>query len=132
MIGSRLLRSRWRRCRNRPARCRPSYGCCPCTPKPGRPRWESRDAGSTLALQRADGDLARALDQAPWIAPAQGSALRTQLHGVERAASARAATPAFAADVNRLATDIDRAFGLTPQPCFSSATGQQGGGLVQG
>lgn len=91
-----------------------------------------RDAGSTLALQRADGDLARALDQAPWIAPAQGSALRTQLHGVERAASARAATPAFAADVNRLATDIDRAFGLTPQPCFSSATGQQGGGLVQG
>jgi hypothetical protein len=71
------------------------------------------DAGAGLALRRADDDLTRALEQAPWITAARQNALRTRLHELEREASAEAATKPFAADVDRLANDIDTTFGLT-------------------
>src|SRR5579884_3195686 len=41
------------------------------------------DAGAGLALQRADDDLNKALQQAPWITPQQGSHLLNNLHGLE-------------------------------------------------
>jgi hypothetical protein len=71
------------------------------------------NAGAGLALQRADEDLSHALDQAPWITAEHSNALRTHLHDLERAASSGAATAPFAADVDRLARDIDTTFGLT-------------------
>lgn len=74
------------------------------------------DAGAGLALQRADTDLTRALDQAPWITVDRSNALRTHLHDLERAARSGAATAPFAAGVDRLATDIDTTFGLTAAP----------------
>lgn len=73
-------------------------------------------AGSALALQRADGDLAGALEQAPWIPAQQGDALRSRLHQLQRTATAQAATPAFGADVDRLANDVDVTFGITAPP----------------
>jgi len=72
------------------------------------------DAGAVLALQRADGDLTRALEQAPWITAQQSNALRAHLHALEGAARTGAGTKPFAADVDRLAGEIDTAFGLTP------------------
>jgi len=71
------------------------------------------DGGAALALQRADADLGRALGQAPWIPAQRGNALRDRLHGLERAAAPQARTAAFAADIDRLAADIDTAFGLS-------------------
>lgn len=70
------------------------------------------DAGSRLALQRADQDLTSALDAAPWITGDRRNGLLTRLRNLERAASGAAATAPFAADVNRLASDIDTTFGL--------------------
>jgi hypothetical protein len=72
------------------------------------------DAGAGLALRRADDDLTRALDQAPWITAERRNALRTHLHELERTASSGAATAPFAANVDRLATEIDTTFGLSP------------------
>lgn len=74
------------------------------------------DAGAGLALQRADDDLTRALGQAPWITAQRQNTLRTRFRELERAASAGAATKPFAADVDRLAGDIDTTFGLTSAP----------------
>jgi hypothetical protein len=74
------------------------------------------DAGARLALQRADDELTRAVEQAPWITAERRNGLFTQLHELERAASAGAATKPFAADVDRLATDIDTTFGLSSAP----------------
>jgi hypothetical protein len=71
------------------------------------------DAGARLALQRADGDLSRALQQAPWVPAEQGNALRTHLRELERVASGEAATKPFADDVNRLASEIDATFGIS-------------------
>jgi hypothetical protein len=68
------------------------------------------DAGAVLALQRADGDLTRLLEQAPWVSAQQGTALRAQLHELERAARTGAGTKSFAADVDRLAAEIDTTF----------------------
>jgi hypothetical protein len=72
------------------------------------------DAGARLALQRADADLTRALDQAPWITAQSRTALSTHLHDLERTASSGAATKPFAAGVDTLATEIDTTFGLSP------------------
>ncbi|MFZ0118896.1 MAG: hypothetical protein WBR33_05380 [Pseudonocardiaceae bacterium] len=72
------------------------------------------DAGAGLALQRADADLMRALEQAPWITAQSRAALSTHLHDLERTASSGAATKPFAADVDSLATEIDATFGLSP------------------
>jgi hypothetical protein len=72
------------------------------------------DAGAVLALQRADGDLIRVLEQAPWITAQRANALSAHLHELERAARAGAGTKPFADDVDRLASEIDTAFGLTP------------------
>ena len=72
------------------------------------------DAGAVLALQRADGDLTRVLEQAPWITAHRGIALSAHLRELERAARAGAGTKPFADDVDRLASEIDTAFGLTP------------------
>jgi hypothetical protein len=74
------------------------------------------DAGAVLALQRADGDLTRALEQAPWITAQQGNALRAHLHELEGAARTGAGTKLFADGVDRLASEIDTTFGLTPAP----------------
>lgn len=71
------------------------------------------DAGARLALQRADEDLTRALDQAPWVTDDRRNALFTRLHNLEYAAGGAAATAPFAAEVDRLAGDIDTTFGLT-------------------
>ena len=73
----------------------------------------SGDGGAKLALERADTELTDVLAQAPWITAEQRNALRAQLHELQREASTGAATKSFAADVNRLATDIDTTFGLT-------------------
>jgi hypothetical protein len=73
----------------------------------------SGDAGAGLALQRADDDLTRALEQAPWITADRSNALRTHLRELERAAKTGAATKPFAADVDRLASEVDTTFGLT-------------------
>jgi hypothetical protein len=70
------------------------------------------DAGAGLALQRADEDLTRVLQQAPWVTPQQGSQLLNNLHGLEAAARAGATKPPFAGNVDRLAHDIDTTFGL--------------------
>ncbi len=72
------------------------------------------DAGAGLALQRADADLTRALEQAPWITAQSRAALNMHLHDLERTASSGAATKPFAADVDSLATEIDATFGLSP------------------
>ncbi|MGH3549462.1 MAG: hypothetical protein ACRDQU_15415 [Pseudonocardiaceae bacterium] len=72
------------------------------------------DAGAALALQRADTDLTQALEQAPWITAQSRTALSTHLHDLELTASSGAATKAFAADVDSLATEIDTTFGLSP------------------
>jgi hypothetical protein len=72
------------------------------------------DAGAGLALRRADDDLTRALDQAPWITAERRNALSTHLHELERTASSGAATAPFAANVDHLATEIDTTFGLSP------------------
>ncbi|HEX4102282.1 MAG TPA: hypothetical protein VHY21_17370 [Pseudonocardiaceae bacterium] len=72
------------------------------------------DAGAGLALQRANADLMRALEQAPWITAQSRAALSTHLHDLERTASSGAATKPFAADVDSLATEIDATFGLSP------------------
>jgi hypothetical protein len=71
------------------------------------------DAGAGLALQRADDDLAKALQQAPWITPQQGSYLLNNLHGLEASVRAGSTKPPFASNVDRLANDIDTTFGLT-------------------
>lgn len=71
------------------------------------------DAGARLALQRADEDLTRALDLAPWVTEDSRKALFARLHNLERAAGGTAATAPFAADVERLADDVDTTFGLT-------------------
>ena len=71
------------------------------------------DAGAGLALQRADDDLTKALQQAPWITPQQGGYLLNNLHGLEAAARAGSTKPPFASNVDRLASDIDTTFGLT-------------------
>ncbi|HSV66768.1 MAG TPA: hypothetical protein VLJ59_12775 [Mycobacteriales bacterium] len=73
----------------------------------------SGDGGAALALQRADTDLGHALDQATWIPPRRGAALRDRLHALERAAGPAARTASFATDTDALAADIDTAFGLT-------------------
>ncbi|MGH3872782.1 MAG: hypothetical protein ACRDSR_14960 [Pseudonocardiaceae bacterium] len=72
------------------------------------------DAGTALALQRADGDLTRALQQAPWITAQQREVLRAHLAELERMSRTEAATKPFATDVDRLADEIDATFGLTP------------------
>ncbi len=72
------------------------------------------DAGAALALQRADGDLTRALEQAPWITAQQGDALRAHLAELQRMSRAGAGTKPFATDVDRLANEIDTTFGLAP------------------
>ncbi|MGH3720607.1 MAG: hypothetical protein ACRDRI_17530 [Pseudonocardiaceae bacterium] len=74
------------------------------------------DAVAGLALRRAEDDLTRTLDQAPWITAEHRNALHTHLHELERAASSRPATAPFCADVDRLATEIDTTFGLRPAP----------------
>lgn len=74
------------------------------------------DAGATLALRRADSDLTRALEQAPWITAQRRNALRAHLHELENAARTGAGTKPFAADVDRLASEIDTTFGVTPAP----------------
>jgi hypothetical protein len=71
------------------------------------------DAGAGLALKRADDDLTRVLEQAPWVTTERGNTLRGQLHELERTASTGADTKPFAANVDRLADDIDTTFGLT-------------------
>ena len=71
------------------------------------------DAGARLALQRADDDLTRALDQAPWITADSRNRLFTRLHNLERTAGGAAATAPFATEVDSLAKDIDSTFGLT-------------------
>ncbi|MGH3825190.1 MAG: hypothetical protein ACRDRA_20480 [Pseudonocardiaceae bacterium] len=73
----------------------------------------SGDGGAKLALQRADTELTDMFAQAPWITADQRNALRAQLRELQRVAGTGAATKPFAADVNRLATDIDTTFGLT-------------------
>jgi len=75
----------------------------------------SGDGGASLALQRADADLGRALGQAPWIPVRRGNALRDRLHELERTATPQARTGTFAASIDRLAADIDAAFGLGTQ-----------------
>jgi hypothetical protein len=70
------------------------------------------DGGAALALQRADADLGRVLDQAPWIPQRQGEVLRDRLRGLERNPQAAAGSAAFAASIDSLAADIDTAFGL--------------------
>jgi hypothetical protein len=74
------------------------------------------DAGSALALRRADDDLARVLELAPWVPAHQGEVLRARLHELSRAADTQSARPAFGADVDRVADDIDATFGLATQP----------------
>lgn len=74
------------------------------------------DAGAGLALRRADDDLTRALEAAPWVTADRRTALRTHLHELERAASSGAATAPFAANVDQLATEIDTTFGLRTTP----------------
>jgi hypothetical protein len=71
------------------------------------------DAGARLALQRADEELTRALERAPWITAERRNELMTKLHELERTASGAAATAPFADEVDRLSTDIDTTFGLT-------------------
>lgn len=71
------------------------------------------DAGARLALQRADEDLTKALDQAPWVTDASRNGLFARLHNLERTAGGAAATAPFAAEVEHLANDIDTTFGLT-------------------
>ncbi|HXT43529.1 MAG TPA: hypothetical protein VN748_05355 [Pseudonocardiaceae bacterium] len=70
------------------------------------------DAGAGLALQRADDDLTRVLQQAPWVTTQQGTNLLNNLHGLEAAVRAGATKPPFASNVDRLAQDIDTTFGL--------------------
>lgn len=72
------------------------------------------DGGASLALRRADNDLTRALEQAPWITAQSRTELSTRLRDLERTARSGAATKPFAADVNALATEIDTTFGLSP------------------
>ncbi|MGH3686007.1 MAG: hypothetical protein ACRDRE_25270 [Pseudonocardiaceae bacterium] len=74
------------------------------------------DAGARLALQRADDDLTRALDQAPWITAEHRNGLLTHLHALEQAASTGASTKPFAADVDRLASEVNTTFGLASAP----------------
>jgi outer membrane murein-binding lipoprotein Lpp len=74
------------------------------------------DAGARLALQRADNDLTRALEQAPWITAERRNGLLTHLHALEQTASTGAATKPFAADVDRLAGEVDTTFGLPSTP----------------
>lgn len=71
------------------------------------------DAGTGLAFTRADDELTRALEQAPWITAGQGNKLREELRALERAARKGATQPPFAANVDRLAKDIDTTFGVT-------------------
>lgn len=73
-------------------------------------------AGSALALRRADDDLARVLELAPWVPPHQGEVLRTRLHELARAADTQSSKPAFGTEVDRVADDIDTTFGLATQP----------------
>lgn len=75
----------------------------------------SGDGGAALALRRADADLGRALGQAPWIPAQRGSALRDRLHELERTSATGSRGAAFAATIDRLAADIDTAFGLVPR-----------------
>lgn len=74
------------------------------------------DAGARLALQRADVELTRALEQAPWITAERRNGLVAELHELERAAGGAAATAPFAAEVDRLAADIDTTFGVNSAP----------------
>lgn len=70
------------------------------------------DAGAGLALQRADDDLTRVLQQAPWVTTQQGTNLLNNLHGLEAAVRAGTTKPPFASNVDRLAQDVDTTFGL--------------------
>jgi hypothetical protein len=70
------------------------------------------DAGAGLALQRADDDLTKVLQQAPWVTAQQGTHLLNSLHGLEAAVRAGATKPPFAGNVDQLANDIDTTFGL--------------------
>lgn len=74
------------------------------------------DAGSALALRRADDDLVRVLALAPWVPAHQGDVLRARLHELARAADTQSSKPAFGAEVDRVAGDIDTTFGLAAQP----------------
>jgi len=70
------------------------------------------DAGAGLALQRADDDLTKVLQQAPWVTAQQGNHLLNSLHGLEAAVRAGATKSPFAGNVDKLANDIDTTFGL--------------------
>jgi len=70
------------------------------------------DAGAGLALQRADDDLTKVLQQAPWVTAQQGTHLLNSLHGLEAAVRAGATKSPFAGNVDKLANDIDTTFGL--------------------
>jgi hypothetical protein len=72
----------------------------------------SDDGGAALALRRADAELGTALEQAPWIPAVRGNALRDRLRVLERTPAAEVRSAAFAASVDRLAADIDTAFGV--------------------
>ena len=72
------------------------------------------DAGAGFALRRARADLERALGEAPWIL---GSERGRLLDGVDALRRQLAATPdnaAFADATNRVAGEIESAFGLAP------------------
>lgn len=70
------------------------------------------EGGAELALRRADADLGKALDEAVWIPVGQRNGLRRRLEDLERGAGDDAARPAFGAAVDRLANDVDQAFGV--------------------
>jgi hypothetical protein len=70
------------------------------------------DGGAALALQRAEAALGTALGRAPWIPASRGNALRDRLRELGRTPPAEVRGAAFAASVDRLAADIDTAFGL--------------------
>lgn len=72
-----------------------------------------RDSGADLALRRADEQLGKAFDRAPWITNNQRADLRQGLTELQREAPTGAASPQFAARVDQLAVDIDRTFGGT-------------------
>nr|MDQ2709786.1 hypothetical protein [Actinomycetota bacterium] len=64
------------------------------------------------ALRRADEQLTTAFDQAPWITPNTRTDLHRRLQELESSAGA-AASPAFGKGTEALATEVDRAFGIT-------------------
>lgn len=74
------------------------------------------DAGARLALQRAGVELTQALERAPWITAEHRDALVAELREVGHAADGAVATAPFAAEVDRLAADIDTTFGVNTAP----------------